>query len=663
MVKDGNVNRYSVPLTPGWVDADAGDPASMEIEAWPLVQSYGLTDFQSGGYFTMNNTIVDASPALRQLFGHVDVHTLEHLVLHAVPSLRHHWWTFMQMLDARSPARRVKLTEAIVGDPLTSLYDFGRIRFTDDAPPGRGACVRFGTRTGSAPTDEFDDASVAESGVDGAPALHMTIVAEEPATGCRVARSYFLRTGLPPLFPGLRPTAASGFLFSFDEEDYAEAGMEPGPMSPVKEGPPPPDPPGQKDYMLLLRVYNALVAALHAATERVGACSTRDDLASCRAAAMDVLKQRGVPELLQPAGADGADQDVEVVVEVSDSMGMALPDDAPQSLLRPRCMVYIRVSAHHIMSVEAPGTSLGSLVAGDTVVPTGVHGHVLCLTRTIPYLRCWVRGCVAPCLVAAAAVCQLTSSAYGPRVHRLETRRVRKLWQTSTGRCPSARTGNRKGPWRWASLPAAPSETLCCWCVRGVPTAATPGLHPLCVCVSMCVCVCVRARPSADPRHARRRVPHRLRHHVQHRVGVSTRRPWPAAAVHDSHVLPRVAGRPSGRHGGVCPCPAGVGPVGTPGAVVGQVPRRRRRVQRRRAVHGPHGPRRRGHVHDACFAVQADVPIVPRFACRSFTAGRQSAQGAVAVAVAVAGGCVVVVAAVCFAPRFMTGVFCVTVFN
>lgn len=99
----------------------------------------------------------------------------------------------MQVLDViRSRPRRLGIMEEVIADALVTHYEFGRLRSAK--LPGRGARVLFGTRT----NDQKATASTARigtSGIGGTSALHMTVEAEDPVQGVRVARTYFFRGG------------------------------------------------------------------------------------------------------------------------------------------------------------------------------------------------------------------------------------------------------------------------------------------------------------------------------------------------------------------------------------------------------------------------------------------------------------------------------------
>ncbi|RHY06353.1 hypothetical protein DYB36_007614 [Aphanomyces astaci] len=175
-------------------------------EAWPLVQSFGLEDVHPSsavkGFFSMHHTVVNCSMALMARLTDIDDFFARRLVEDAEPALAHHFGGLLAKLDhAETPAARGALTEADIADDVASFYDFGTIRHDArglQRAPNRGATVHFGTRTSA----EFSTATSSptitspQAGVHGQfPATHFTVVAEEPLTGIRVGRTYFVGTG------------------------------------------------------------------------------------------------------------------------------------------------------------------------------------------------------------------------------------------------------------------------------------------------------------------------------------------------------------------------------------------------------------------------------------------------------------------------------------
>ena len=80
----------------------------------------------------------------------VDAHSFDCLVQINVNMLAFHWRSVALQLDKpKTPWRRLDLTQADVGEPLESFFEFGDMQSSAGASKGkgRGARVRFGTHT------------------------------------------------------------------------------------------------------------------------------------------------------------------------------------------------------------------------------------------------------------------------------------------------------------------------------------------------------------------------------------------------------------------------------------------------------------------------------------------------------------------------------------
>lgn len=155
-------HKVGVPLTVGWVNKRNKGPAHMEIEQWPIVQTFGLSELNLGGFFTMKHPVVDVTPSLASLWRHIDARCFETTTTDSMRSMKRHWWEAMRVIGSKPVQKRRNVSEGMVADPLLSWYEFGRIRMEDDAKD-RSPCVRFGIRTSSQPTSDEDDATLLEA--------------------------------------------------------------------------------------------------------------------------------------------------------------------------------------------------------------------------------------------------------------------------------------------------------------------------------------------------------------------------------------------------------------------------------------------------------------------------------------------------------------------
>lgn len=200
------IERIGVPF-----GIDPRDPTrdvqdTMVPEKWPLIQSYGLESHEhtrkSGnkGFFTMNHQVVNVSCALRDVMAQLDGFSAKRVVQEVAPLLEHHYNQFLMKLDhAESPEARVAKTETEVGEDLLSFYEFGTMQYASrglEILPNRGSRVLFGRRTSDLTTKSSSAVHLRDAGgVRVFPATHMLVQVEDPFSGVRFVRTYFLSTG------------------------------------------------------------------------------------------------------------------------------------------------------------------------------------------------------------------------------------------------------------------------------------------------------------------------------------------------------------------------------------------------------------------------------------------------------------------------------------
>jgi hypothetical protein len=175
---------------------------TMQPEKWPLVQSYGLEGGESSGkgFFTMNHRVVNISREMMDSMAQLDGFSAKRVVQESQPFLAHHFDEFLLKLDhAESPEARNAKSESDLGEDLLSFYEFGTMQYSArglKTASKRGSRVLFGTRTSALTEKSSSTAFLANSGVkEGVAATHMVVQAEDPFTGVRFARTYFLSSG------------------------------------------------------------------------------------------------------------------------------------------------------------------------------------------------------------------------------------------------------------------------------------------------------------------------------------------------------------------------------------------------------------------------------------------------------------------------------------
>ena len=367
--------------------AAVGFPADAEtIERWPLVQAHALEEMGMGGFLTQKHKVTSIADAVRDALSYVDAHSFDCLVKLNVDMLAFHWRSVALQLDKpKTPWRRLDLTQADVGEPLESYFEFGDMQASAGASKtkGRGARVLFGTRTDDTDEDASDSATIGSSGVHGRPAVHFTVEGDDAVSGIRAARTYMLSSLTTAAIPE-RPDVAT----DDDEEDDYEAELRRGAAETAAEtarGDVASSDEGvaaaaadREDGKLLVSMYAILCAGLRML---IGRGAGRDGLA--------LLKQLVGDDL----NACWKDATRNLVMEVSDFGTNGGASEAnPRRHLR-----YVRISLAGIPSSHPGAPSLGQLVVGDTLCISGSAGasgaSAFNMTGgAIPYLRSWVCG-------------------------------------------------------------------------------------------------------------------------------------------------------------------------------------------------------------------------------------------------------------------------------
>lgn len=102
----------------------------MMIEKWPIIQSYALDDFGSGGFFTMHHEVVDVADRLIPLYTIVDVPSFTHLITWVLPSFEHQWKDLLAVVDVAGSTGIPSLSEERIAEPFSVYYAHGQTQRT-----------------------------------------------------------------------------------------------------------------------------------------------------------------------------------------------------------------------------------------------------------------------------------------------------------------------------------------------------------------------------------------------------------------------------------------------------------------------------------------------------------------------------------------------------
>ncbi|TYZ61637.1 hypothetical protein PybrP1_007437 [[Pythium] brassicae (nom. inval.)] len=407
------IERIGIPygVDPHDAGRDLEDP--MVPEKWPLIQSYALETQESGGgsgsgFFTMNHQVVNASCRLRDVLAALDAFSAKRALQESAPLLQHHFDQFLMKLDhAESPEARDARSETEIGEDLLSFFEFGTMQFAArglEPLPSRGSRVLFGKRTGNLALSSSNTAHLKDAGgARGRAATHMLVQGEDPFSGVRFARTYFLSTG----------KTCSRVV---DEDALVHAPL------------PARDPSGSSsdtDTRLLIDLYALLLRGFRTARRsllthilaverhemRDGPLELKRAVAEAKAAVIRAMLEHSEAQSQvvheNDMSAAFLEENLALGVECLDARGL-------QTAFRAQEMshMYMSMTLSVASSIE-PSESLGALVVGDSFLvkpatPSTPHSEsgdaFVRVTKGFPYFRSWVqRGVEAECVRAFVA--------------------------------------------------------------------------------------------------------------------------------------------------------------------------------------------------------------------------------------------------------------------
>ncbi|KAF1793614.1 hypothetical protein GQ600_19168 [Phytophthora cactorum] len=362
---------------------------TMLPEKWPLVQSYGLEGGESSGkgFFTMNHRVVNISQEMMQVMARLDSFSAKRVVQESQPFLAHHFDEFLMKLDHESPDVRNAKSESDLGEDLLSFYEFGTMQYSArglKTTPSRGSRVLYGVRTRSLTEKSSSKAFLENSGVmEDIPATHMVVQAEDPFTGVRFARTYFLSSGK------VCSRVVDEDALVSSAQSNSDAGKTAVDTKTMIEM-----------YALLLRGFKTGAADLVRECMDGKLASLDRCLESARAEAIHAIVQTDKVES-QLLGSNKfptkfIDDQLSLKAEIMDARGQRV-----DSLTEDWCLLYCFMTLANIPSDANPALPLGSLVVGDTFLFHGRDSRgvserdtkrVLHVTKPFANFRSWVQG-------------------------------------------------------------------------------------------------------------------------------------------------------------------------------------------------------------------------------------------------------------------------------
>lgn len=362
---------------------------TMLPEKWPLVQSYGLEGGESSGkgFLSMNHRVVNVSRQMMHVMAQLDTFSAKRVVQESQVLIAHHFDEFLLKLDHESPGVRSAKSESDLGEDLLSFYEFGTMQYSArglKTTPSRGSQVLFGVRTSSLTETSSPKAFLANSGVkEDIPATHMVVQAEDPFTGVRFARTYFLSSGKV-----CNRVVDDDALVSSLAQSNPHVGKT------------------AVDTQTLIEMYALLVRSFKTGTSELVRECMDGKLASldrcieyARAEAIHSIVQTDKVES-QILGSNRfptkfIDDQLSLTAEIMDARGQQV-----DSLTEDWCLLYCSMTLADIPSGADPALPLGSLVIGDTFLFHGRDSRSLAeldtkrflhVTKPFANFRSWIQ--------------------------------------------------------------------------------------------------------------------------------------------------------------------------------------------------------------------------------------------------------------------------------
>ena len=172
----------------------------LQIESWPLIQSYGIEGVGKSGFFTMNFETLSLSEEISSLFPKIDGQAFVDIVRTSVPMFLKHFEDVTAVLDRECLSGFKDLDEADVIEPFEDYYSCRNIRAGSevqekDAPLFRPRLLA-GKHTSECGTREtFQSRPIVDDSENATPSLHFTLELADPKTPMAFARTYFLSCG------------------------------------------------------------------------------------------------------------------------------------------------------------------------------------------------------------------------------------------------------------------------------------------------------------------------------------------------------------------------------------------------------------------------------------------------------------------------------------
>ncbi|QDZ19091.1 hypothetical protein A3770_02p16090 [Chloropicon primus] len=327
----------------------------MNVESWPLIQSYGIEGVGRSGFFTMNFKTQSLFESIQRVYHQLDGQAFTRMARGTLYMFTKHFSEVMSLLDRESLHNLVELEESDLLEPFADYYSCGIARKGDTRIPSLfRPRLLAGHHTSKLDSTKDESLPLRQPGEE--PPLHFILELADPKTVLACARTYFLSSA----------RLREGGFYPTDEDLY-----EIDDFQGIKNRWSP------SDVLYLYRAYACLIDAGAAAMEFFSTSSNAsfedvEDVASKTFAnALAARKVKPLP--------------LKFHLEEVDIAGNVFPPKVGSKRLKR-----FKMSTSGLKSQGSDEALLGSIAYGETFLdsPASVRNYEV-LSSAVPLVQSW----------------------------------------------------------------------------------------------------------------------------------------------------------------------------------------------------------------------------------------------------------------------------------
>ena len=334
--------------------------APLDIESWPLVQSYGIEGIGRSGFFTMNFETRSLFEEIYKVYFHLDELSFKSLIEKSLPRFLRHYSEVSSLISRECVRDFASLTESDIIEPFNDYYscrDIRKAETSSGAPLFRPRLLA-GLHTKDFESSNHESLPLSQTDEEH-PLLHFIIELADPKTPIACTRTYFLSSA----------RLREGGLYPSDEDLYEEDNFQE-----IKNEWDP------SDILYLYKSYICLIDAANSAMEffSTNPNATLEDVeGAAKQSFSNSLAARGLGPL-----------DLTMDLEELDLAGNAFPAKVGSSCLK-RLKLHSPDLISQSQAESNEGKVLGSIAFGETFIESPSTRSFEILSSAVPLVQSW----------------------------------------------------------------------------------------------------------------------------------------------------------------------------------------------------------------------------------------------------------------------------------